>query len=167
MGAGTAAAAAPPAPTQTPSPPVLECNNAEAINTAAANAGGNSINIDQSPTAGTTPPQPQVPTNTDIPPTATVPATPVATAPMAEAESALESCLSDPGNETDITGTMSGDDQHDNMDIEKVVSAIPKEQRDGVRSLLEQRKIRRMRQLQRRRKKPAADEPALPRNPQK
>jgi hypothetical protein len=69
--------------------------------------------------------------------------------------------------DSDITGTLSGEEQQDNMDIEKVVSTIPKEQREGVRAMLEKSKGRRLRQIQRRLKKPIADEPALPRNPKK
>ncbi len=88
----------------------------------------------------------------------------VATVAM-EAEPALESCLSELDEGSDITGTLSGEE--DKMDIDKVVSTIPKEQREGVRTMLEKSKGRRLRQLQRRLKTPVADEPALPRNPKK
>ncbi len=96
---------------------------------------------------------------------ATGTAAPVAAAAAADTEPALESCLSD--MDSDITGTLSGEEQQDKMDIEKVVSTIPKEQREGVRAMLEKSKGRRLRQIQRRLKKPIADEPALPRNPKK
>ncbi len=98
---------------------------------------------------------------------ATTAAAATAATAAAEAEPALESCLSDLDNDSDITGTMSGDEQQDKMDIDKMVSTIPKEQREGVRAMLEKSKSRRMRQLQRRLKKPITEEPAIPRNPKK
>ncbi len=96
---------------------------------------------------------------------ATGAAAPTPTTAAAETEPALESCLSELEEVSDITGTLSGEE--DTMDIDKMVATIPKEQREGVRAMLEKSKSRRMRQIQRRLKKPTADEPALPRNPKK
>ncbi len=67
---------------------------------------------------------------------------------------------------SDITGTLSDGDR-DHMEIDKVVASIPKEQREKVRSMLEGSRIRRARQLQRRRKKPLVEETGVPRNPKK
>ncbi len=68
--------------------------------------------------------------------------------------------------DSDITGTLS-DGERESMEIDALVAAIPKDQRDGVRAMLEKSKIRRARRFQRRLKKPIADEPSIPRNPKK
>ncbi len=58
--------------------------------------------------------------------------------------------------ESDITGTVS-DAERERMEVDAVVDKIPAEQRAGVKALLEKRKARRIRQLQRH-KKPEGDE---------
>ncbi len=68
--------------------------------------------------------------------------------------------------DSDITGTLS-DGERDRMEIDKVVANIPKDQRDGVRAMLEKSKARRARQIQRRLKKPITEETGVPKNPKK
>ncbi len=58
--------------------------------------------------------------------------------------------------ESDITGTIS-DGERDRMEVDAVVDKIPAEQRAGVKALLEKRRARKTRQLQRH-KKPEGDE---------
>ncbi len=58
--------------------------------------------------------------------------------------------------ESDITGTIS-DGERERMEVDAVVDKIPAEQRAGVKALLEKRRARKTRQMQRH-KKPEADE---------
>ncbi len=168
LAAGITTAPTPPAQ----SAPVVSTSTAPTTTTENGGvnaAGGPNDGRDQDPTDGTA----QIgPTASDQLPAAAavtvVPAVgPASAAAACKPESVLESCPSELGEESDITGTLSGEDQRDGMDIDRVVSAIPKEQREGVRSMLEKSKERRMRQMQRRLKKPAAEEPRLPRSPKK
>ncbi len=159
----------PPAAPPTPTPATLVVPTNATDNGGGNEAGGPSDASNQAPTDGTA----QRETTTSGQPLAAtlgiaapVAATAAAAAAV-ETEQALESCLSELDEASDITGTLSCDEQRDGMDIDKVVSTIPKEQREGVRAMLEKSKGRRMRQIQRRLKKPAADEPALHRNPKK
>ncbi len=158
----TGPAASAPISPLAPATPVAPASAAESSENGVANG----IADSGRPTVAEAPTQHELKTN-GPPPSATGQFQAAAPVPAADIEPALESCLSELDNESDITGTMSADDQGEKMDIDKVVSAIPKEQRDGVRAMLEKSKARRMRQLQRRVKKPAMDEPALPRNPKK
>ncbi len=58
--------------------------------------------------------------------------------------------------ESDITGTIS-DGERERMEVDEVVGRIPAEQRAGVKALLERRRARKVKQLQRH-KKPEGDE---------
>ncbi len=49
--------------------------------------------------------------------------------------------------ESDITGTLS-ENEHDDMDIEEVVSKVPADQKANVRAILEVRKARTAKRLQ-------------------
>ncbi len=69
-------------------------------------------------------------------------------------------------DDSDITGTIS-EGERENMEIDALVAAIPSEQREGVRTMLEKSKIRRARRFQRRLKKPVIEEAGVPRNPKK
>ncbi len=67
--------------------------------------------------------------------------------------------------ESDITGTLS-ETERDNMDIETVVSKVPADQKASVRAILEVRRARTAKRLQRL-KKPAADDAAAARAPRR
>ncbi len=160
-------------PTPTPPPPAAPPSEAtHPVATASANGqggcaeqGGSSSAHNQAPAEGSAQGGASV-SNVSVPAAACAAASAAAVA-VADGEPALESCFSELDNGSDVTGTLSGEELQDGMDIDKMVSTIPKEQREGVRSMLEKSKCRRMRQIQRRLKKPTADEPALPRNPKK
>ncbi len=98
-------------------------------------------------------------------------AAPVALAretPAAPADGLAGVQLDDGGAETDITGLASdaSETEGERMEVDSIVSQIPAEQRASVRALIELRRVRRTRRLQRH-KKPADGEVAPSRDPKR
>ncbi len=91
----------------------------------------------------------------------------VASAPGREtgASGGGEATINDSDGETDITGTIS-EGEREQMEVDDVVSKVPVEQRAGVRALLERRRAKKARQMQRL-KKPDVDDGAASRESRK
>ncbi len=85
--------------------------------------------------------------------------TPKEATAVAAAEAVIGSDFED--TLSDITGTLSANDEED-MEVDAVVAKIPPEQRASVRALLEVRKTRLARRIQRH-KKPSVEDAAAAR----